>query len=49
MIIVGNRNKVNKLESLRVDTGDFEVDKLLCGRMKAIIAYKEEMVMEVEF
>ena len=48
IIIVGNRNKVNKLDCLRVDTGDLEVDKLLCGRVKAIIAYKEEMVMEVE-
>ena len=48
IIIVGNRNKVNKLDCLRVDTGDFEVDKLLCGRMKTIIGYTEEMVMEVE-
>jgi len=48
IIIVGNRNKVNKLECLRVDTGDYEVDKFLCGKMKVIIGYKEEMVMEVE-
>jgi len=48
IIIVGNSNKVKKLECLRVDTGDYEVDKFLCGKMKVIIGYKEEMVMEVE-
>jgi predicted polyphosphate/ATP-dependent NAD kinase len=48
IIIVGNRDKVNKLNCLRVDTGDFELDKLLCGYMRVIMGYKEEMVMEVK-
>jgi len=46
--IVGTRNKVNKLECLRVDTGDFEVDNLLSGYTKVIIGYREEMVIEIK-
>jgi predicted polyphosphate/ATP-dependent NAD kinase len=47
IIIVGNRDKVSKLDCLRVDTGDFKVDELLSGYIKVITGYKEEMVMEV--
>ena len=47
IIVVGNRGKVSKLDCLRVDTGNFRVDKLLSGYTKIITGYKEEMVMEV--
>ena len=47
IMIVGTYNKVSKLDCLRVDTGDFKVDKLLSGYMKVVVGKKEEMVMEV--
>ena len=47
IIVVGTRDKVFKLECLRVDTGNFEVDKELSGYMKVITGYKEEIIMEV--
>ena len=47
IIIIGNYGKVSKLDCLRVDTGDFEVDTLLSGHIKVIVGKKEEMVMEV--
>ena len=49
IIIVGNKNKINKLDCLRVDTGELEVDKLFGGYMKVIMGYKEEMAMEVQY
>jgi hypothetical protein len=30
-----------------VDTGDFEVDKLLSGYLPVTVGYKEEMMIEV--
>lgn len=45
--IVSDREKVNNLENLRVDTGDIKLDKVLQGRVKVIVGFKEEMVMEV--
>ncbi len=47
IIVVGTRDKVFKLECLRVDTGDIEVDKILSGPVKIITGNKEEMIMEV--
>jgi len=47
IIIVGAYGKVSKLDCLRVDTGDFEIDRLLSGHIKVIVGKKEEMVMEV--
>ncbi len=49
IIVVGSRDKITRLESLRVDTGDFEVDKKLGGYLKVLVGYKEEMVMEVKY
>jgi predicted polyphosphate/ATP-dependent NAD kinase len=48
IIIVGTKDKVNSLDCLRVDTGNFEVDELFFGYIKVIIGYKEEMLMEVK-
>jgi len=47
IIIVGTYDKISKLDCLRVDTGDYEVDKLLSGHIKVVVGKKEEMVMEV--
>jgi predicted polyphosphate/ATP-dependent NAD kinase len=47
IMVVGTRDKVNRLECLRVDTGDFEVDKLLSGYLQVTVGYKEEMMVEV--
>ena len=48
IVVVGTKDKLNSLDCLRVDTGNFEVDKLFFGYIKAIIGYKEEMLMEVK-
>jgi len=47
IVIVGAYDKVSKLDCLRVDTGDFEIDKLLSGYIKVVVGKKEEMVMEI--
>ena len=48
IIVIGTKDKIERLDCLRVDTGNFEVDKLLFGYIKVIIGYKEEMLMEVK-
>ncbi len=47
VIIVGTRDKIVKLEALRVDTGDFSLDKILAGYMAVTVGYKETLKMEV--
>ena len=47
IIIVGTRDKIVKLEALRVDTGDFELDRILAGYMEVTVGYKETLKMEV--
>lgn len=47
LIVVGTIDKLNKLEALRVDTGDFELDELLSGYIEVITCYKEGIKMEV--
>ena len=49
IIIVGTPDKVNKLECLRVDTGNVSVDKMLSGYIKVITGYNEEIIMEVRY
>ena len=49
IIIVGTPDKIEKLECLRVDTGDVNVDRSLMGYIKVITGYNEEMVMEVRY
>ncbi len=49
IIIVSTLDKVGSLECLRVDTGDFEVDKKLGGMINVVIGYNEEILMEVKF
>jgi len=47
IIVVGTRDKLNRLEALRVDTGDFSLDQTLSGYTDATVGYKETLKMEV--
>jgi predicted polyphosphate/ATP-dependent NAD kinase len=47
IVVVATRDKVNKLDCLRVDTGDFEVDRLLCGYTEIIVGFKEGIRVKV--
>jgi predicted polyphosphate/ATP-dependent NAD kinase len=47
VIVVGTRDKVSRLDCLRVDTGDFELDKILCGYMEVTVGYREGIMVEV--
>ena len=47
IVVVGTRDKLNRLDCLRVDTGDFELDELLCGYMEVVVGYKEGMMVKV--
>ncbi|MDY0143094.1 MAG: ATP-NAD kinase family protein [Bacteroidales bacterium] len=49
IIVVSTIEKVGLLKNLRVDTGDYEVDKSLSGKINVIIGYREELIMEVKF
>lgn len=49
LIVVSTIDKVGSLASLRVDTGDYKVDKSLSGKINVIIGYREELLMEVKF
>jgi len=46
--IVATEGKINKLECLRVDTGNTEVDRSLSGLKKVITGYKKETIIEVK-
>lgn len=46
--VIGDRGKISKLENLRVDTGDREVDKALQGSTEVVTGYKEGMIMEIQ-
>ena len=48
IIAVGTSDKLNKLDCLRVDTGDFELDKQLSGYMDVTVGYKYSKVMPVK-
>jgi predicted polyphosphate/ATP-dependent NAD kinase len=47
VIVLGTRHKVNKLDRLRVDTGDLELDRTLSGYMRVNVGYREWMMVEV--
>jgi len=48
IIVVGTKDKLIKLDSLRVDTGDFELDKQLSGYVDVTIGYKYSKVMPIK-
>ena len=47
IIVVGTKDKLIKLACLRVDTGDFDLDKQLSGYMDAIVGHNYSKVMPV--
>ncbi|MEA3376544.1 MAG: ATP-NAD kinase family protein [Chloroflexota bacterium] len=47
VMVVGTRQKVRQLDCLRVDTGDLELDEILCGYIKVAVGYREWMMVEV--
>lgn len=48
IMVVGTSDKLNRLDCLRVDTGDFEVDRFLCGYLEVTVGYKEGMMVKVK-
>ncbi len=46
--VVSTEDKMKGLVCLRVDTGEFEVDKMLQGYVKVIVGYNEELMIEIE-
>jgi len=48
MVIVATRDKVDRLDCLRVDTGDYGVDSLLRGYMEVTVGYREGMMVKVK-
>jgi predicted polyphosphate/ATP-dependent NAD kinase len=47
IFVVGTSDKLSKLDCLRVDTGDFELDKQLSGYMDVTVGYKYSKVIAV--
>ena len=47
IMVVGTSDKVSRLDCLRVDTGDLEVDRLLCGYTEVTVGHKEGMMVKV--
>ncbi len=47
IIVVGEKDKVHKVNVLRVDTGDTGLDDQLCGFIRVWIGYNEDMIMKV--
>lgn len=48
VIIVGDRDKVQYLDCLRVDSGDFELDDSLSGYLKVWVGYREAILKKVK-
>lgn len=47
VIVVATRDKINRVNCLRVDTNDAEVDERLKGYMKVVTHYNEKVIMKV--
>ena len=45
--MIGASDKLRKLDCLRVDTGDFELDRQLSGYMDVTVGYKYSKLMAV--
>jgi predicted polyphosphate/ATP-dependent NAD kinase len=45
--VIATRHKLQSLDCLRVDTGDLEVDEMLCGWVTVTVGYRESRMMEV--
>ncbi len=46
--VVATRDKLSRLEALRVDSGDFELDQALAGYMEVVVGYREAMMVKVK-
>ena len=47
LIVVGTQDKLNKLQALRVDTGDLDLDRALAGYTEVVVGNEEILKMEV--
>jgi predicted polyphosphate/ATP-dependent NAD kinase len=47
ILVIATKNKISQLSTLRVDTGDPEVDEALRGYIRVITDYREEHVMKI--
>ncbi len=47
IIVIGTKDKLIKLDCLRVDTGDYELDQQLSGYIDVVVGYKYSKVMPV--
>jgi len=47
LIVAATRDKMSKLDCLRVDTGDREIDEMLSGYITVTVGYKEGMMVEI--
>jgi predicted polyphosphate/ATP-dependent NAD kinase len=45
--VVATRQKLRTLDCLRVDTGDLDVDQMLCGWVTVTVGYRESRMMNV--
>ncbi len=48
IIVVATKNKLNSIDSLKVDTGNEKINEMLRGYMEIITGYKEKKIMKVE-
>lgn len=48
IIVIGTYEKIKKLNCLRVDTGDEEVDQMLSGYIEITLGYREGRMMRVK-
>lgn len=49
VIIVGDRDKVQHLDCLRVDSGDFDLDETLSGFQRVWVGYREAILKKVRY
>ncbi len=47
LIVTATRDKMSKLDCLRVDTGDREIDEMLSGYITVTVGYKEGIMAEI--
>ena len=47
VIIVGDRDNVQRLDCLRIDSGDFGLDEALSGYLKVWVGYREAILKKV--
>jgi predicted polyphosphate/ATP-dependent NAD kinase len=46
-VVIATREKLDRLEALRVDTGDLSMDQSLTGYTEVIVGHDETVEMEV--